>query len=85
MAHGETGELLAKGPSVITEYYRHTEPRAKSFDEQGYFNTADLVYRTREGDDVITGRYKDLIVLSNGENVEPAPIEDAITASPAID
>ena len=82
---GETGELLVKGPSVIEEYYKSDAPKEKYFDAEGYFNTGDLVYRWKDGDIVVTGRYKDLIVLSNGENVEPGPIEDALTASRMID
>eukprot|EP00172_Hildenbrandia_rubra_P004316 Plantae.Rhodophyta-Hildenbrandia_rubra.ctg8493.p1 GENE.Plantae.Rhodophyta-Hildenbrandia_rubra.ctg8493~~Plantae.Rhodophyta-Hildenbrandia_rubra.ctg8493.p1 ORF type:complete len:758 (-),score=155.34 Plantae.Rhodophyta-Hildenbrandia_rubra.ctg8493:1368-3563(-) len=85
LQQGETGDLMVKGPSVITDYYRNPHPRSKYFDDEGYFNTGDLVYRAPDGDIVVTGRYKDLIVLSNGENVEPCPIEDAVAASPAID
>lgn len=82
---GETGVLLVKGPQVFREYFGNPEATAEAFDADAYFNTGDLAYIAPGGDIVITGRSKDLIVLSNGENVEPAPIEDALLASPAVD
>ena len=49
-----------------------------AFDADGYFDPGDLVRVLPSSDLVITGRYKDTIVLSNGENISPQPIEDAI-------
>lgn len=83
--HGEQGTLFTTGPYVFSEYLRDPEATAKSFDSEGWFNTGDLAYFANEGDLVITGRSKDVIVLSNGENIEPGPIEDAILASPMVD
>lgn len=82
---GSAGVIYAKGPSVFSRYYQNAEATQKAFDEEGYFDTGDLGYIAPSGDLVITGRTKDVIVLSNGENVEPAPIEDAILSSPLID
>lgn len=82
---GTPGELLVNGPQVFSEYYRDPSATAKAFDARGFFDTGDLAYVAPGGDIVITGRSKDIIVLSNGENVEPTPIEDAIVASPLID
>lgn len=82
---GTPGELLVNGPQVFSEYYRDPSATAKAFDARGFFDTGDLAYIGPDGDVVITGRSKDVIVLSNGENVEPAPIEDAIVGSPFID
>lgn len=81
----QQGVLHVHGPSVFQEYWQNAEATAKVFDKDGYFDTGDLAYFAEGGDIVITGRSKDLIVLSNGENIEPAPIEDALLASHFID
>lgn len=82
---GEQGTLFTTGPYVFSGYLKNPEATAKAFDSEGWFNTGDLAYFTKAGDLVITGRSKDVIVLSNGENIEPGPIEDAILASPLVD
>lgn len=85
VATGEAGALTVRGPQVFGRYFENEEATRKAFDSDGYFDTGDLAYVAHGGDVVITGRSKDVIVLSNGENVEPAPIEDALLASPLID
>ncbi|MFN7518189.1 MAG: long-chain fatty acid--CoA ligase, partial [Dolichospermum sp.] len=57
----------------------------KAIDPQGWFDSGDLGWVTPQNDLVLTGRAKDTIVLSNGENIEPQPIEDACLRSPYID
>jgi long-chain acyl-CoA synthetase len=66
-------------------YFENPTATAKVLDEQGWFNTGDLGWLTAENDLVLTGRAKDTIVLTNGENIEPQPIEDACARSPYID
>lgn len=66
-------------------YFENPEATAKAIDEDGWFDTGDLGWLTRQNDLVLTGRAKDTIVLSNGENIEPQPIEDACVRSPYID
>lgn len=83
--YGKQGTLFTTGPYVFSEYLKDPEATAKAFDSEGWFNTGDLAYFTSAGDLVISGRSKDIIVLSNGENIEPASIEDAILASPFVD
>ena len=56
-------------------YYRNPAATAKLFDEDGYMDTGDVGVMLGTGELVITGRMKELIVLQNGENVAPAPIE----------
>ncbi|HBL10527.1 MAG TPA: long-chain fatty acid--CoA ligase, partial [Cyanobacteria bacterium UBA11162] len=51
----------------------------------GWFDTGDLGWVTPQNDLVLTGRAKDTIVLTNGENIEPQPIEDVCLRSPYID
>lgn len=82
---GEVGVLHVRGPTVFREYWENSEAAAKAFDAEGYFDTGDLAYISHGGDVVISGRSKDLIVLSNGENIEPASIEDAVLGSNLID
>lgn len=85
VSQGVTGELLVSGPQVFSSYFRDEVATDKAFDKQGFFDTGDLAYVGVDGDIVITGRSKDTIVLSNGENIEPVPIEDSILSSPLIE
>ena len=82
---GATGLVLARGPQVMQGYYRNSEATAKAIDPEGWFDTGDLGWITEQQDLVITGRAKDTIVLSNGENIEPQPLEDACARSQYID
>lgn len=82
---GERGLVLLKGPQVMQGYYHNPEATAKAIDPEGWFDSGDLGWVTPENDLVLTGRAKDTIVLSNGENIEPQPIEDACLRSPYID
>jgi long-chain acyl-CoA synthetase len=81
---GQKGLILIRGPQVMQGYYRNPEATAKAIDPEGWFNSGDLGMVTAENDLVITGRAKDTIVLSNGENIEPQPIEDACLRSQYI-
>jgi long-chain acyl-CoA synthetase len=82
---GETGLVLIKGSQVMQGYYRNPEATAKAINAEGWFDSGDLGWVTPDNDLVLTGRAKDTIVLSNGENIEPQPIEDACLRSPYID
>jgi len=82
---GEVGLVWVRGPQVMQGYFNNPEATAKAIDAEGWFNTEDLGRLTAEQDLILTGRAKDTIVLSNGENVEPGPIEDACLRSPYID
>jgi len=82
---GQQGLVLIRGPQVMQGYYKNPEATAKAIDPQGWFDTGDLGYVSKWDDLIITGRAKDTIVLTNGENIEPQPIEDACIRSPYID
>lgn len=60
------------------------EENAKSFTPDGFFKTGDLGMLTLTGELKITGRIKDIIVLANGENIDPTKIESAITMLPFV-
>jgi long-chain acyl-CoA synthetase len=81
---GQKGLVLIRGPQIMKGYYRNPEATAQAIDAEGWFNSGDLGYLTPQGDLTITGRAKDTIVLSNGENIEPQSIEDACLFSPYI-
>ena len=84
VAIGNKGLVLIRGPQVMQGYYRDPEATAKAIDPDGWFNSGDLGMLTPNNDLTITGRAKDTIVLSNGENIEPTPIEDACLRSQYI-
>ncbi len=69
------GEVCVKGDNVMKGYYNRPEETAALFDEEGYLHTGDLGYLDEEGRVYITGRKKEIIVLSNGKNVQPMEIE----------
>ena len=73
-ANGE-GEICVKGPNVMLGYYNNPEATAEVFDKDGYFHTGDYGKLDEEGWIYITGRKKNLIILSNGKNVYPEEIE----------
>ena len=82
------GEIQVKGPNVMLGYYKNDEANAEAFTEDGYFRTGDAgrMEITKEGDRIlyITGRFKNIIILSNGKNVYPEEIEDALSATPGL-
>lgn len=82
---GERGLVLLKGPQIMQGYYQNPQATNKAIDPQGWFDSGDLGWVTPQNDLVLTGRAKDTIVLSNGENIEPQPIENACLRSPYID
>ena len=85
LAIGERGLVLARGPQVMAGYWGKPEATAKVLDGEGWFDTGDLGLLMADGTLVLTGRAKDTIVLSSGENIEPGPLEDALTALPMVE
>ena len=84
LPQGQVGLICAQGPQVMQGYYNNPEATVKVLSD-GWFNTGDLGWLTPDHHLVITGRAKDTIVLSNGENIEPQPLEDVCVRSPYID
>ncbi|TAF54411.1 MAG: long-chain fatty acid--CoA ligase [Oscillatoriales cyanobacterium] len=85
LPRGDRGLVLARGPQIMRGYFRNPEATAKAIDPEGWFDTGDLGCLNHNNHIILTGRAKDTIVLSNGENIEPQPLEDACLRSPYID
>ena len=81
---GEVGSIQVKGPQVMSGYYNSEEETKKTFTDDGYLKTGDLGKLTISGELILTGRSKEIIVLANGENVDPSRIESAISIMPFI-
>ena len=81
---GMKGEIHVKGPQVMKGYYKNPEATARVL-KDGWFNTGDIGIYTFNDCLKIVGRSKDTIVLLNGENIEPIPIEAKLCESPLID
>jgi len=75
---GEQNALLVKGPCNMLGYWNNPEATAAMIDKDGWLNTGDTASISPTGHVVITGRLKEIIVMSNGEKVPPADMEEAI-------
>ena len=82
---GEQSALLVKGPNVMMGYWKNPEATKAMIDANGWLNTGDTAHISETGHIYITGRLKEIIVLSNGEKMPPADMEAAIMHDPLID
>ena len=81
---GENDELLIKGPSVMLGYWDNDSATKEVIDSDGWFHTGDKA-KIENNHIYITGRIKEIIVLSNGEKVPPSDIELAIATDPLFE
>jgi acyl-CoA synthetase (AMP-forming)/AMP-acid ligase II len=79
---GEVGEIVYRGPNMFKGYYSNPEQTAEAF-EGGWFHSGDLVRQDEEGFIYVVDRKKDMII-SGGENIYPAEIEEVLYAHPDI-
>jgi long-chain acyl-CoA synthetase len=84
VACSDEGELLARGPNIMLGYWNNPEATRAILGEDGWLRTGDLA-RIRNGRIYITGRVKDIIVMSNGEKVSPGDAEAAIIRDAAFE
>ncbi len=82
---GAQNALLVKGPNIMLGYWNNPEATQAIIDADGWLNTGDIAHISETGHIYITGRLKEIIVLSNGEKIPPADMEAAILSDPLID
>jgi fatty-acyl-CoA synthase len=80
---GEPGEVVTEGPNVMAGYWRQPEATADVTTPDGWLRTGDVAVLDEDGHAYIRDRVKDLII-SGGENIYPAEVEDALYAHPAV-
>ena len=79
----ENNEIIVKGDIVMLGYYKD-ERATKEVMQNGYFNTGDFGYLDKDNFLFITGRKKNLIILSNGENISPEAIEEKLSKDKGV-
>lgn len=77
------GEITASGPNIMKGYY-NKPVETKEILKDGWLYTGDLGYIDKDGFLFITGRKKEIIVLSNGKNVNPVELEEKLSESPYV-
>ena len=82
---GQMGEIVVKGENVMAGYWKNPESTAETI-RDGYLYTGDLGYMTNEGLLYVKGRFKSLLISSDGEKYSPEGIEEAmVQLAPSID
>jgi len=81
---GETGEFVARGPRVMSGYWKDAEKTAKAFTKDGWLRTGDTGYRDEEGYFYLAGRGDDMIIRG-GENISPEEVENVLYSYPKIE
>ena len=79
---GSVGEAIYRAPTMMNEYYKDPQATADAF-RGGWFHSGDMMRQDEEGFFYIVGRKQDMIV-SGGENIYPAEIEDVLQSHPKI-
>ncbi|MCR5488013.1 MAG: AMP-binding protein [Lachnospiraceae bacterium] len=80
----EGGEVQVRSPFVMKGYYGDPELTEEAFTEDGWLHTGDIGYLDEENFLYLTGRLKNLIILSNGENVAPEEMEADLSKEPLV-
>jgi acyl-CoA synthetase (AMP-forming)/AMP-acid ligase II len=81
---GQLGEIVARGPRVMSGYWKDAEKTAKALTKDGWLRTGDMGYVDEEGYFYLAGRGDDLIIRG-GENISPEEVENALYAHPAVE
>jgi long-chain acyl-CoA synthetase len=80
----DEGEIIAKGPNIMQEYWKRPEDTRAAFDPDGWYHTGDIG-RFDDGYLMVTDRLKHMIVSQGGKNIYPGPIEDEFKTQPWFD
>lgn len=83
VADGEPGEILIRGARVLERYWENPEATASAFTADGWYRTGDIGRRDRHGRYQIAGRKKEM-VISGGENVYPAEVQNILLGCPGV-
>ena len=80
----QVGEILAKGPRVMSGYWKDEEKTKKTIDKDGWVHTGDVGYVDEDGYYFLSGRSSDIIIRA-GENISPEELENAIREFPKVE
>ena len=78
------GEICVRGTNVMKGYYKNPTVTAETIDEEGWLHTGDMGTRSADGTIYIKGRYKTMILTSNGQNIYPEEIEAKLNNMPLV-
>jgi len=81
---GEDGEILVKGPNVMKGYWNNPAATKETIDEDGWLHTGDVGEFDADGNLVISGRKKEMIVTASGKNVWPEAVEQVLNSTKYI-
>ena len=81
---GEVGEIVARGPRVMTGYWKDEEKTEKTIDKDGWVHTGDMGYMDEDGYFFLAGRATDMIIRG-GENIAPEEVEAVLHSYPKIE
>jgi non-ribosomal peptide synthetase component E (peptide arylation enzyme) len=80
---GDVGEMWARGPTFTDSFYKDPEGTRQVWTEDGWFKTGDLAKFDKDGNIVLLGRRKD-VIIRGGQNIYPAEIEDILLTHPSV-
>jgi acyl-CoA synthetase (AMP-forming)/AMP-acid ligase II len=81
---GQVGEIVARGPRVMTGYWKDEEKTEKTIDKEGWVHTGDMGYMDEDGYFFLAGRTTDMIIRG-GENISPEEVEAVLHSHPKIE
>ena len=84
LPQGEVGEIIARGPRVMTGYWKDEEKTKQAIDKDGWVHTGDMGYVDEDGYFYLAGRATDIIIRA-GENIAPEEIEAVLYSHPKVD
>jgi acyl-CoA synthetase (AMP-forming)/AMP-acid ligase II len=82
VAPGQVGEIIYRGPTVMKGYYKNPEATAEAF-RGGWFHSGDLMRQDEDGYFYVVDRKKDMLI-SGGENIYPAEVEEVLYSHPDV-